>query len=225
MRQLALELASPPAPTLDNFVAGGNAEVLAALRALLSAAATERFIYLWGVPGSGRSHLLRGVLHAFAVSGRNVRLYATGASPVVDDPATVVGVDDVERLDAQAQINLFNIFNELRGSGGVLLVTGDRPPAQLQLRADLLTRLAWGLVYEVHALSEADLRAAVLDYAAARGFMLPPEVADYLLVRVPRDLSSLRALVDTLDRVSLEQKRAVTVPLAREVLQAVQKND
>jgi DnaA family protein len=55
--------------------------------------------------------------------------------------------------------------------------------------------------------------------------MLPPEVAGYLLVRVPRDLSSLRALVDTLDRASLEQKRAVTVPLAREVLQAVQNND
>ena len=225
MRQLALELASPPAPTIDNFVTGGNAEVLAALRALVSAAATEHFIYLWGVSGSGRSHLLRGVLHAFATAGRSVCLYGTGMSPVVDDPATVVGVDDVERLDPQAQINLFNVFTNLKDSGGVLLVTGDRPPAQLQLRADLLTRLAWGLIYEVHPLSEADLRAAVLDYAAARGFMLPPEVADYLLVRVPRDLSSLRALVDTLDRVSLEQKRAVTVPLAREVLQAVQNND
>ena len=219
MRQLALELASPPAPTLDNFVTGTNAEVLAALRSLVSAAATEHFIYLWGVPGSGRSHLLRGALHALAAAGRSVCLYATGVSLTVDDPATVVGVDNVERLDAQAQIDLFNVFNGLRDSGGVLLVTGDRPPAQLQLRADLLTRLAWGLGYEVHALSEADLRAAVLDYAAARGFMLPPEVVDYLLVRVPRDLSSLRALVDTLDRVSLEQKRAVTVPLAREVLQ------
>jgi len=41
---------------------------------------------------------------------------------------------------------------------------------------------------------------------------------------VPRDLSSLRALVDTLDRVSLEQKRAVTVPLAREVLQLMQQD-
>jgi DnaA family protein len=90
------------------------------------------------------------------------------------------------------------------------------------LRADLLTRLAWGLVYEVHALSEDDRRAAVMDYARARGFALPHEVADYLLARVPRDLSSLRALVDTLDRLSLEQKRAVTVPLAREVLQLLQ---
>jgi len=225
MRQLALELASPPAPTLDNFVTGDNAEAVAALRALVTGAAVERFVYLWGAAGSGRSHLLRGVLHALAAAGRSVTLHSTGVTPVVEDAAVAVGVDDVEHLDAPAQINLFNIFNNLKDSGGVLVVTGDLPPARLPLRADLLTRLAWGLVYEVHALSEADLRAAVVDYAAARGFTLPAEVTDYLLVRVPRDLSSLRALVDTLDRVSLEQKRAVTVPLAREVLQAVQKND
>lgn len=224
MRQLALELAAPPAPTLDNFVAGDNLEVVAALRALAGGDSAERFIYLWGSPGSGRSHLMRGVLNALAAAGRGVRLYAGGATPLVDDPATAVGVDDVERLDAQAQINLFNIFNNLKESDGVLVVTGELPPARLPLRADLLTRLASGLVYEVRALSEADLRAAVADYAVARGFRVPDEVADYLLVRVPRDLSSLRALVDTLDRVSLEQKRAVTVPLAREVLQSVQQS-
>jgi DnaA family protein len=73
----------------------------------------------------------------------------------------------------------------------------------------------------VRALSEDDRRAAVQGYAAGRGFELPDEVTDYLLARAPRDLSSLRALVDTLDRLSLEQKRAVTVPLARELLQVM----
>lgn len=222
MRQLALELASPPAPTLDNFVTGGNAEAVAALRALVHDESGERFIYLWGAPGSGRSHLLRAVLRQLEQAGRRVRLYAEGEAVRADGAAEVVGVDDVQRLDGQAQINLFNIFNELKESAGVLVVTGDVPPARLALRTDLLTRLAWGLVYEVHALSEDDRRAAVFDYAAARGFRLPAEVAEYLLARVPRDLSSLRALVDTLDRVSLEQKRAVTVPLAREVLQLMQ---
>lgn len=225
MRQLALELASPPAPTLANFVTGGNAEAVAALRALAAGAAGERFIYLWGAPGSGRSHLLRAVLKSLADAGRRVRLYGADEMPLADDSAEVVGVDDVERLDGQAQINLFNIFNNLKESSGVLVVTGDCPPARLTLRADLLTRLAWGLVYEVHTLSEDDRRAAVLDYAAARGFTLPSEVTDYLLTRVPRDLSSLRALVDTLDRVSLEQKRAVTVPLVREVLQLMQQKN
>ncbi len=220
MKQLALDLASPPPPTLDNFVVGDNAEVIAALRALVRGEHLERFIYLWGGEGSGRTHLLRAVLQALRESGKTVRLQGDGVDAGERAADEVVGSDDVQRLDAVAQKELFNIFNILKDGAGVLLATGDVPPARLPLRPDLLTRLASGLVYEVHALSENDRRAALRDYAAARGFDLPAEVADYLLTRAPRDLSSLRALVDTLDRLSLEQKRAITVPLARELLQA-----
>lgn len=219
MKQLALELASPPSPTLDNFVVGDNAEVLAALRALVRGDNRERFIYLWGGSGSGRSHLLHAAMRAFRDAGRAVRLQGLHEGAGAGSADTVVGCDDVQRLDPSAQIELFNVFNSLKDGSGVLLATGDVPPARLPLRPDLLTRLASGLVYEVRMLSEADRRAALHDYAAARGFDLPEEVADYLLARAPRDLSSLRALVDTLDRLSLEQKRAITVPLARELLQ------
>jgi DnaA-homolog protein len=217
MKQLALELAAAPAPTLDNFIIGDNAEVVAALRALLLEGQPERFIYLWGGTGSGCSHLLRATLQALRKSGRAAHLFEGSADGVQADDACVA--DNVQRLDGPAQIALFNVCNTLREGSGVLVAAGDLPPARLPLRPDLLTRLAWGLVYEVHPLSEQDRLAALRDYAAARGFTLPQEVAEYLLARAPRDLGSLRALVDTLDRLSLEQKRAITVPLARELLQ------
>ncbi|MDH4292909.1 MAG: DnaA regulatory inactivator Hda [Betaproteobacteria bacterium] len=219
MKQLALELASPPAPTLDNFVVGANAEVVAALRALARGDSRERFIYLWGGDGSGRTHLLRAVLHTLMQAGRSVRVFGAADTLETVTASDVVGVDDVHALPAPAQIELFNIFNRLKDGSGMLLVTGNMPPARLPLRADLLTRLAWGLVYEVHALSEADRLAALSDYAAARGFELPRPVADYLLAHAPRDLHTLRTLVDSLDRLSLERKRDITVPLARELLQ------
>jgi len=222
MKQLVLELASPPSPSLDNFVVGGNAEVIAALRALAQGNNRERFIYLWGGNGSGRTHLLRAVLQALREAGRSVRWCTEGEGLDAVPGSEVVGVDDAQRLNPAAQIKLFNIFNNLKDGTGVLIVTGDVPPARLSLREDLLTRLAWGLVYEVHALSEADRRAAVLDYAVARGFELPSAVADYLLVHAPRDLHTLRTLVDGLDRLSLARKRAITVPLTRELLQAAQ---
>lgn len=223
MKQLALTLAAPPAPSLGNFVAGGNAEVLAALRALVSGDLRERMLLLWGAPGSGRSHLLQAVVAALRAAGRNTTFAAAAVPEIAEDG--VLGIDDVQRLDAEAQIALFNAFNRLKEGGGVLIATADAPPARLVLRADLQTRLASGLVYEVHALSDEDRRAAVAGYAAARGFVLPAEVTEYLLARVPRDLATLRALVDTLDRSSLEQKRAVTVPLAREVLQLLNESD
>ena len=101
MKQLALELASPPAPTLDNFVVGANAEVTAALRMLVLGKGGERFVYLWGAAGSGRTHLLRATLHALQAAGKTVHagLDAVGA----DD---VLGVDDVEQLDAQGQVTV-----------------------------------------------------------------------------------------------------------------------
>jgi DnaA family protein len=221
MKQLALELASPPAPTLDNFVVGDNAEVIAAVRALARGDG-ERFVYLWGGSGSGRTHLLQAVLREWRGAGRVAQLCTHDALPAAAAVAATdaIAVDDVQHMPPLAQIELFNIYNNLKDSSGLLLVAGDVPPARLALRADLLTRLAWGLVYEVRALSEDDRRAAVQGYALARGFELPKEVTDYLLARAPRDMSSLRALVDTLDRLSLEQKRAITVPLARELLQA-----
>jgi len=56
-------------------------------------------------------------------------------------------------------------------------------------------------------------------YASGRGFALPPELTDYLLRHGRRDLPALMAVLDALDRYSLETKRPVTLPLLREVLQ------
>ena len=55
-------------------------------------------------------------------------------------------------------------------------------------------------------------------HADARGFRLSQEVADYLLRHAERDMPSLLALLDALDRYSLANRRAITVPLLRELL-------
>ena len=194
-RQLALPISPPPEPTLENFVPGANAELLARLRALAAGELAESVLYLWGEPGSGRSHLL-------AASAR---------------PGLVVA-DDVERLDTAGQIALFNAINAARDAGGTVLAAGNAPPAQLALREDLKSRLAWGLVYQVKPLSDAEKALTLHGEAARRGLRLSDEVVWYLLTHVRRDLHSLIALLDRIDRASLEQRRAVTLPLVRELI-------
>ena len=215
MRQLALDIAVSPAPTFDNFVAGRNAEVLAHLKSAL-AGTGERFIYLWGAAGSGRTHLLKA---ATAATGPNAAYVACHASSVFNDDAALLAADDVEHLGAEAQVALFNRYNGLREAGGGLLASGSVPPVQLALRADLMTRLSWGLVLQVHALTDAEKAQALAQQALARGFTLSGEVISYLLTHVPRDMGALFATLDALDRHSLETKRAITVPLVRELLQ------
>jgi DnaA family protein len=124
----------------------------------------------------------------------------------------------VERLDPEAQLRAFHLYNALRERSCALIAAGSAPPAQLPLRGDLVTRLAWGLVYQVYALSDEDKAAALAARALSLGFRLPPAVRDFLLTRAKRDLPSLIALIDALDRYALETGRPITVPLARELL-------
>jgi len=97
-----------------------------------------------------------------------------------------------------------------------VLAAGNAPPAQLPLREDLKSRLAWGLVYQVKPLADEERAAYLRAESARRGFKLPDEVISYLLSRMRRDLRSLTSVLDRLDRFSLETKRAVTLPLVRE---------
>jgi DnaA family protein len=111
------------------------------------------------------------------------------------------------------------VFNALAARSGRLLAAADSPPALLGLREDLRTRLSWGLVFEVRALSDAQKPAALAAYAQRRGIRLPADVVDYLLAHGRRDMGALIATLGALDRLSLATKRPITVPLVRDWLQ------
>src|SRR5882724_12040112 len=221
MRQLALGLAPSPPPTFDNFFPGRNVEAVSALHSLAMGQPGEHFVYLWGERGCGRSHLLQAAVAAASSRGIIARYVAAGEPlPAGDSGVRVLAVDDVENLDAQAQLEFFHLYNTLRECQGAVLATGDVAPARLQLRPDLLTRLGWGLIFRVHALSDDDKRVALKRHAAARAFDLRDEIVEYLLRRLKRDLPSLMTVLDALDRYSLETKRPITLPLLRELLQS-----
>jgi len=220
MKQLVLDIARPPAPTLDNFVPGRNEELVAAIYATAHGACSEQFIYLWGAPGSGRSHLLRAAVAAARAAGKPATFFESGAREFDAPDDAFCAVDDVHLLDAQAQIALFNLHNRIKAGNGTLLASGNAAPPQLALRADLMTRLGAGLVFRVHGLNEEEKVAALRRHAQARGFELSSEVVAYLLRHVQRDLPSLLALLDALDRYSLASRRAITLPLLRELLNA-----
>jgi len=215
MTQLLLDIAPDWVPTLDNFVPGRNVELLSALRHVLAGDSGERCFYLWGEPGCGKSHLLQAAVREARVAGQS----AICLCRAVPQPAQVAAVDDVEALDDAAQVELFALYNRQRDSGGMLLVSGTRAPAHLDLRDDLRTRLGWGMVYQVHALNDEEKNRALEQHALARGFTLPPEVSHYLLRHGRRDLPSLLAVLDALDVQCLRLKRSPTVPLLKEVME------
>ncbi len=199
MKQLLLDIAPPPKPTLDNFVLGRNAEAIHALQSALTGK-SQGFIYLWGEKGCGKSHLIQACLN----------------NPTTHD---LICTDDVQLLDNEAQIALFNTYNQTRESSGILIVTGDATPTKMGLRDDLATRLAWGLVYQLHPLTDSEKALALKNHAFERGMKLPDEVLDYCLRYLRRDLPTLMATLNALDEWSLATKKSVTVPMLRNLLQ------
>ncbi len=223
MRQLLLDLAPPPAPSLDNFAPGENAEVVAALRAWLSGQLSEPCLYLWGPPGCGKTHLLTGLVIAAQAGGAPTSLVvaaALAADQQVD--AAWVAVDDVHALSSAGQSVLFTLLNRAAQGDVRLALAGETAPAGLQLREDVRTRVGAGLVFQLHPLSDEDKAQALRAHAASRGFHLPADAASYLLRHGRRDLRWLMTVLDALDRYSLQTRRAITLPLLLEVLAARQ---
>ena len=196
MKQLLLDIKPDALPTLQNFVAGRNAEALDSLRGLQQASAKTRFIYLWGDKGSGKTHMLT----ACKVAGIEV-------------------LDNIHLLDNEAQIACFNQYNQLKETGAPFVTAGLFAPTQMKLRADLATRLAWGLVYQLQPLNDAEKALALNNHAIERGMRLPVEVVDYCLRYLRRDLPTLIATLDALDVWSLTQQKPITLPMLRKLLQ------
>ena len=217
MQQIPLAIGPDSAPTFETFIAGANLAALEHLRALPMPAAP---VYLWGPSGSGKSHLLRALVHEVQLAGDRAGCFAAGdALPWNLSPHwTLVVIDDCQMLDAGAQQAAFTLFVDAATFGVQVLAAGRLPPVDLALRDDLRTRLAWGHVFAMTCPSEAESRAAWRREADLRGILLSDEVMNFCLSHFPRDMKSLMALLDELDKFALSRLRPVTVPLLKQML-------
>jgi DnaA family protein len=222
VKQLAFDFSLPTPADFDNFVVGRNGELVQRLR-MPAAHSDECFVYIWGARGSGRTHLLKAAVASRRRAGARAIYAACTAEtrlPQQFQEKAYIAVDDVGQLGETGQRDLFSLYNALRENGGALIAAGDVAPAQLGVRPDVQTRLGWGLVYEVHGLTDEEKAAALAERAFAKGFTLQADVSQYLLTHARRDMPALLSMLDALDRYSLEAKRPVTVPLLRELLAA-----
>lgn len=228
--QIPFELFAPEAPSFKNFVVGANAEAVAVLAALATGRADrERHAayVIWGGPGLGKTHLLAAFAQAAGDSGLRV-LCLTADAPFPEDAFPAVDmlcVDNADRLSTAQQGWLFTAFNHVANSGGSTVATGASAPGLWPIRDDIRTRMASGLAMEILPIPQDGMVEALSAYAKSRGFVVSNEVLTYLLSHARRDLKSLCQTLAGIDRVSLAQKRAVTIPLLRAYLSQLGDSD
>lgn len=220
--QLPLSLRTPPDQRLDAF--HGQPAVRDAVGAAARGDAGD-WLYLSGPAGSGKSHLLLAACAEAGAAGRRAAYLplAAFAGSLADvlpaqEGADLVCLDGLEAIaghrgDEEA---LFHFHNRARAGGTVLLYAARGNPAALGLGLpDLATRLGQCTRFIIEPPDDDGRRELLRQRAARRGLQLDDAVLDYLMRRSERDLPSLTALLDRLDKASLAAQRRITIPFLR----------
>lgn len=221
--QLALRIGLREGINFDNFLSSGNEAVLHQLKE-----GDEPFVYLWGSMGSGRSHLLQALCHQSDQAGNSVVYFSLLDYQALDvamvegmEHYALVAIDDIDTIagDPAWEEALFHLYNRVRDAGSRMVAAASAPPSAAGFHLpDLISRLSWGPVYQLQGLDDNGKAAALQLRSRRRGMELSDEVAAYLLKHASRDMTSLFALLDDLDRASLRAKRRLTIPFVRELL-------
>ncbi|HET6631256.1 MAG TPA: DnaA regulatory inactivator Hda [Rhodanobacteraceae bacterium] len=225
--QLPLGLRWPSRQRFEHFVAGDNGLALSACQRAASEAAAP-WLFLAGPPGSGKSHLLLATCQRAAQAGPGAQYLPLRDLPAPLAPLirgaggrALVALDDLDAIagDGEAEHAVFDLYNRSRADGVTLLFAAGEPPSSLPLvLPDLRSRLGLCTQLALRPLDEAARRDWLRGSAAARGIVLDDEVIDWLFRRHARDLGSLAALLERLDRASLASRRRVTIPFLRTLL-------
>ena len=195
MDQLLLNIHPPSIKSIENFVIGDNFEAISVIKKFTTDKNLQ-FFYLWGVQGSGKSHL----------------------SSVVKKNNILV-IEDIESMNDIEQIQAFSIFNNCKENGKKLFITGSNSPNNMGLRSDLASRLSWGIVYQIKALTDNEKKLALLSHSKQKGMSSNVKVIEYCMKNLKRDLHYLIATLDALDNWSLKTKKPMTIPLLKKLLE------
>lgn len=225
--QLPLHIGLRDSATFANFYPADNAQPLTQCRQCAQLEG-ERFIFIHGASGSGKSHLLQAACHAASESGQPAAYLPLHQREQFNvamleglEHMGLLCIDDLDAIagDREWEEAIFHLYNRVREVGARLIVAANNHPMAIAIRlADLQSRLVWGLVFMLKSLDDEQLTAALQLRARGRGLDLPAEVVAYLLKRCARDMNSLFDLLEKLDRESLAAQRKLTIPFVRQFL-------
>lgn len=227
LAQLPLNIQLRDDATLESYYPGNNNQALGAV-VQLSRGLGEKFLYLWGKEGVGRTHLLQAACHAARDVGV-AAVYLPLQEANLLSPEIVQGLeniplvclDDIQCISGDPiwEEAIFHLYNRIRSQNTHLLVASNTSPKNVNIHLpDLKSRLAWGVTYQLQALNDEEKLNALALRAHCRGLQLNKTVGQFLISRCPRNMHELFSTLELLDKASLAEQRRLTIPFVKQVL-------
>ena len=220
MNQLGLPISLDSKMLLDNFIA--NNELVNLINQLfLDKKASE--IYVYGLSGQGKTHVLQGVVLKALENDKNA-IYIDCTDPFPEhlfdfiNQLSFISFDNVDLISNENQETFFDLYNRARQAGVVILVSGSGLPADLNVMKDLKTRLSLAAVYKLEELND-ELTIDVLNKQMSdRNLTIDSKIYEYLFKNYSRDLNTLVSAMNELDKASLQLKKSISIPFVKSVL-------
>ena len=238
-RQMILEFPSCPETTFSSFVVSEGSRF--AFEAAKNICSQEdlpyQALYLFGAGNLGKTHLLLSIGNGAAeISPGQKALYIHASEfvqKIADGDSAAVAVlrkmedvdfllmDDVERIAGQkaAQEKLYYLYNTLIEKQKKVVFTASVPPDRLPDTEDyLISRFQWGMTAELKPIDDRTTEKIIGKLGNDLGLTIPQPIIEFLMKRIARDFVSIKDAVAKINRESYQQKRKVSIPLAKAAL-------
>ena len=173
-------------------------------------------LVLVGPPGCGKTHL--GQVWQSRTGARPYSEVMLSATARLDAPVFVDDADGPGRDE-----DLFHLFNAAGAAGSFVLFTSRTAPARWGNRLpDLKSRLAAAPNIQIQSPDTPLIAAVIMKMFADEQMDVGADVLDYLVNRMERSFEAARTITQRLNNASLATGRGITIPLAREVFDALE---
>tara|TARA_B100001250_G_scaffold407639_1_gene428728 strand:- start:1172 stop:1879 length:708 start_codon:yes stop_codon:yes gene_type:complete len=225
--QIPFEFSNFQKLDFTSFIQGENKYLLDLLNTLTKKERND-CLYIWGSEGIGKTHLLQAACQQademnYQVTYIPLKQYKEFDSEILNGlgKLDLICVDDLESIfgNLEWQQRLTLLYNEVRDNNNTIIISSAISPKNIKIELnDLKSRLVWGQVYKIKPPND-ELKIEILKKKASeRSFELTKSVAEFLIRRTDRDLNSLIKILDVIDHSSLAEKRKVTIPFVRELI-------
>lgn len=173
-------------------------------------------LYIYGDTGMGKTHLLQAIGNEILRNDNEMVVHYLTAERFVSEVVEAIGrrnmpkfkdryrsldcllMDDVQFFmqKESSQREFFHTFNELYQMNKQIVITSDRPPAELDdLDGRLKSRFAMGMVVEI-IMPDFETRLAILNEKCKEfQLMLAPEVLDFIAKNVTNSVRELEGVL------------------------------
>ncbi|HFE37788.1 MAG TPA: DnaA regulatory inactivator Hda [Gammaproteobacteria bacterium] len=228
MIQLPLSVALRDDANFENFYVNSNALLVEKILQSTQHNAVDGAIFFWGEIASGKTHLLQAVCDKVAKRNLTAAYIPLTLWQELDvkmlhgmESFAAICVDDIDSIAGQIKWEkaLFELYNRATENNTQMYFSATRSVKEIPFKlADLSSRLSWGFVFHLRALTDEEKPKALQAHAKGRGFEMPDNVARYLLNHYPRDMNGLSQLLERLDKASLAAQRKLTLPFVKQWL-------